>query len=44
MVVDVTYLTWIEDNLMRQVSYEGHRLDKPARQLVRLIPHLPRTR
>jgi len=34
----VTYLTWTEDNLLRQVSYEGQREDKPARQVVRSIP------
>jgi ATP-dependent DNA ligase len=38
IVVEVTYLTWTEDNLMRQVSYEGQREDKPARQVVRSIP------
>jgi bifunctional non-homologous end joining protein LigD len=35
MVVEVTYLTWTEDNLLRQVSYQGQREDKPARQVVR---------
>ncbi len=44
MVVEVTYPTWTEDNLLRQVSYQGQRGDKPARQVVRLIPHPPRTR
>jgi ATP-dependent DNA ligase len=39
MVVEVTYLTWTEDNLLRQVSYQGQREDKPARQVVRLVPH-----
>ena len=39
MVVEVTYLTWTEDNLLRQVSYQGQRLDKPARQVVRPVPH-----
>jgi len=42
MVVEVTYLTWTEDNLLRQVSYQGQREDKPARQVVRHIPHPPR--
>jgi bifunctional non-homologous end joining protein LigD len=28
MVVEVTYLTWTEDNLLRQVSYQGQREDK----------------
>jgi len=31
LVVEVTYLTWTEDNLLRQVSYQGQREDKPAR-------------
>ena len=29
VVVEVTYLTWTEDNLLRQVSYQGQREDKP---------------
>ena len=32
MVAEVTYLTWTEDNLLRRVSYQGQREDKPARQ------------
>ena len=44
VVVEVTYLTWTEDNLLRQVSYQGQREDKPARQVLRLIPHPPRRR
>ncbi len=39
LVVEVTYLTWTEDNLLRQVSYQGERKDKPARQVVRAVPH-----
>jgi DNA ligase D-like protein (predicted ligase) len=39
IVVEVTYLTWTEDNLLRQVSYQGQREDKPARHVVRSIPH-----
>jgi len=39
LVVEVTYLTWTEDNLLRQVSYQGQREDKPARTVVRSIPH-----
>jgi ATP-dependent DNA ligase len=42
VVVEVTYLTWTEDNLLRQVSYKGQREDKPARQVVRPVPHRPR--
>ena len=38
VVVEVTYLTWTEDNLLRQVSYQGQREDKPARQVVRSVP------
>ena len=44
LVVEVTYLTWTEDNLRRQVSYQGQRQDKPARQVVRPVPHPPRRR
>ncbi|MDB5593028.1 DNA ligase D, partial [Enterovirga sp.] len=39
MVVEVTYLTWTEDNLLRQVVFAGVREDKPARDVVRPIPH-----
>jgi bifunctional non-homologous end joining protein LigD len=39
LVVEVTYLTWTEDNLLRQVSYQGQREDKPASQVVRPVPH-----
>jgi hypothetical protein len=40
--VEVTYLTWTEDNLLRQASYQAQREDKPARQVVRPIPYPPR--
>jgi ATP-dependent DNA ligase len=39
LVVEVTYLTWTEDNLLRQVSYQGEHEDKPAHQVVRAMPH-----
>ncbi|MBX9846633.1 MAG: non-homologous end-joining DNA ligase [Hyphomicrobium sp.] len=39
VVVEVTYLTWTEDGLLRQVSYQGERRDKPARQVKRAAPH-----
>jgi ATP-dependent DNA ligase len=44
LVVEVTYLTGTEDNLLRQVSvsYQGQREDKPAKQVVRPVPHPPR--
>lgn len=38
LVVELTYLTWTEDNLLRQVSYQGQREDKPASQVVRAVP------
>jgi ATP-dependent DNA ligase len=41
VVVEVTYLTWTEDNLLRQVAYQGQRKDKPARQVMRATPHPP---
>ena len=37
--MEVTYLTWTEDNLLRQISYQGQREDKPARQVARSIPY-----
>jgi DNA ligase D-like protein (predicted ligase) len=44
LVVEVIYLTWTEDNLLRQVSYQAQREDKPARQVVRPVPHPLRRR
>jgi ATP-dependent DNA ligase len=35
LVVEVKYLTWTDDGLLRQVVYEGTREDKPARDVVR---------
>jgi ATP-dependent DNA ligase len=35
LVVEVTYLTWTDDGLLRQVVYEGLREDKPARDVTR---------
>ena len=37
-VVEVTYLTWTLNNVLREVAYQGQR-DKPARQVVRSVPH-----
>jgi len=37
-VVEVTYLTWTLNNLLREVSYQGQR-DKAARHVVRSVPH-----
>ena len=31
LVVEVKFLTWTDDNLLRQVVYQGLREDKPAR-------------
>ena len=39
VVVEVTYLTWTEENLLRQVSYQGQRDDKLASDVVRTVPH-----
>ena|SRR5215216_498471 len=39
MVVEVTYLTWTDENLLRDVVFNGVREDKPARDVVRPIPH-----
>jgi ATP-dependent DNA ligase len=39
LVAEVKYLTWTEDNLLRQVVYEGLREDKPAAEVRRAVPH-----
>jgi ATP-dependent DNA ligase len=44
VVVEVTYLTCTEGGLLRAVAYQGQREDKPARQVVRPIPHPPQSR
>jgi bifunctional non-homologous end joining protein LigD len=39
LLVEVKFLTWTEDNLLRQVVYEGLREDKPATEVRREVPH-----
>jgi ATP-dependent DNA ligase len=39
LVVEVKYLAWTGDNLLRQVVYEGLREDKPATDVRRPVPH-----
>src|SRR4051794_17130780 len=39
MVVEITYLTWTDDNLLRHVVFDGVREDKPALDVTRPIPH-----
>jgi ATP-dependent DNA ligase len=39
LVAEVKYLTWTEDNLLRQVVYEGLCEDKPATEVRRPMPH-----
>jgi hypothetical protein len=39
VVVEVTDLTWTEDDLLRRASYQGQREDKPGKQVVRPIQH-----
>jgi bifunctional non-homologous end joining protein LigD len=39
LVAEVKYLTWTEDNLLRQVVYEGLREDKPAAEVRRVVPY-----
>jgi bifunctional non-homologous end joining protein LigD len=39
LVAEVKYLTWTDDNLLRQVVYEGLREDKPAIEVRRPAPH-----
>src|SRR5205823_14329125 len=38
LVVEVAFLAWTDDGLLRQVTYQGMREDKPARE-VRRTPH-----
>jgi len=38
LVAEVKFLTWTDDNLLRQVVYEGRREDKPAREVRREVP------
>jgi ATP-dependent DNA ligase len=35
LVAEVKFLTWTDDNLLRQVVYEGLREDKPAAEVSR---------
>jgi bifunctional non-homologous end joining protein LigD len=39
LVVEVKYLAWTGDKLLRQVVYEGLREDKPAAEVRRELPH-----
>jgi ATP-dependent DNA ligase len=40
LVAEVKFLSWTDDNLLRQVVYEGLREDKPAAAEVRRpVPH-----
>jgi hypothetical protein len=39
LVAEVKYLTWTEDNLLRQVVYQGLREDKPAAEVRRAAPY-----
>jgi bifunctional non-homologous end joining protein LigD len=38
LVAEVKFLTWTDDNLLRQVVYEGLREDKPAAEVRRPMP------
>ena len=39
LVAEVKFLTWTDDNLLRQVVYEGLRDDKPAKEVRREVAH-----
>jgi DNA ligase D-like protein (predicted ligase) len=39
LVAEVKFLTWTEDNLLRQVVYGGLREDKPAAEVRRDVPN-----
>jgi bifunctional non-homologous end joining protein LigD len=38
----VKFLAWTDDNLLRQVVYQGLRKDEPALEVRRKVPH-PKT-
>jgi len=38
LVAEVKFLSWTEDNLLRQVVYEGLREDKPAKEVRQEVP------
>jgi DNA ligase D-like protein (predicted ligase) len=38
LVAEVKFLTWTDDNLLRQVVYQGLREDKPAAEVRRPVP------
>jgi ATP-dependent DNA ligase len=40
LVAEVKFLSWTEDNLLRQVVYEGLREDKPATEVHHEVPFL----
>jgi Phage integrase, N-terminal SAM-like domain/ATP dependent DNA ligase C terminal region len=39
LVAEVTFLSWTDENLLRQVVYQGLREDKPAAEVRRPVPH-----
>jgi bifunctional non-homologous end joining protein LigD len=39
LVVEVKYLTWTDDNLLRQVVYQGLREDKDPTDVRRQVPN-----
>src|SRR6516165_10103402 len=39
LVAEVKFLSWTEDDLLRQVVYEGLREDKPAAEVRRATPY-----
>ena len=41
LVVEVKYLTWTDDNLLRQVVFEGLRKDKDPPGVQRPVPNQP---
>jgi bifunctional non-homologous end joining protein LigD len=38
LVAEVKFLTWTDDNLLRQVVYQGLHEDKPASEVRREMP------
>jgi len=35
LAIEVKYLTWTDDGLLRQVVYQGVREEKPSQEVVR---------
>jgi bifunctional non-homologous end joining protein LigD len=41
LIAEVKYLTWTDENLLRQVVYQGLREDKDPAEVRRPVPNEP---